>query len=68
MIFDLSEGIKPRIEKALKTISTDREELKQESSQVESFGLKTVFFLFFFDWSKTGSINRDLKNQKILKT
>ena len=68
MIFDLSEGIKPRIEKALKTISTDREELKQESSQVESFGLKTVFFLFFFDWLKTGSINRDLKNQKILKT
>ena len=48
MIFDLSEGIKPRIEKALKTISTDREELKQESSQVESFGLKTVFFFFFF--------------------
>ena len=47
MIFDLSEGIKPRIEKALKTSSTDREELKQESSQVESFGLKTVFFFFF---------------------
>ena len=59
MIFDLSEGIKPRIEKALKTSSTDREELKQESSQVESFGLKTVFF-FFFDWSKTSSIDRDL--------
>ena len=47
MIFDLSEGIKPRFEKALKTSSTDREELKQESSQVESFGLKTVFFFFF---------------------
>ena len=46
MIFDLSEGIKPRIEKALKTSSTDREELKQESSQVESFGLKTFFFFF----------------------
>ena len=44
MIFDLSEGIKPRFEKALKTSSTDREELKQESSQVESFGLKTFFF------------------------
>ena len=49
MIFDLSEGIKPRIEKALKTSSTDREELKQESSQVESFGLKTTLF---FDPSK----------------
>ena len=47
MIFNQSEGIEPGIEKALKTCSTNREEIKKESNQGVSFGLKTAFFRSF---------------------
>ena len=67
MIFDLSKGNEPGIENILKTCSTERKELKEESSQPESFSLKIGFFFFLFG-RKTGSINPILKNQKILKT
>ena len=67
MIFDLSKGNEPGIENILKTGSTERKELKEESSQPESFSLKIGFFFFLFG-RKTGSINPILKNKKILKT
>ena len=47
MIFDLSKGNEPGIENILKTGSTERKELKEESSQPESFSLKIGFFFFF---------------------
>ena len=46
MIFDLSKGNELGIENILKTGSTERKELKEESSQPESFSLKIGFFFF----------------------
>ena len=55
MIFDQSRGIEPGIENVLKTGSTNRKELKNESSLAKSFSLKNWIFWSIknrFDWSK----------------
>ena len=64
MIFDLSKGNEPGIENILKTCSTERKELKEESSQPESFSLKIGFFFFFSSVEKQV---RSIQSRKIKK-